>query len=114
VKKLQVIDLLELLRRAYPNTDTSKESVDHHHKYLTDFPFDTARANVERHILTEKWPPNISEIRGRQGEQLERNRMREETQAYFAQLELWKRTAVPPPTGMREALYAKLGRTRED
>lgn len=114
MNRVEVIELFIEIKQEYSNFDDSDDEIDRHLRYLKDFPYQTALENVEQHIQTSKWPPGIAEIRGRLGEQLERQRMREETQAYFAKLELWKRTAVPPPAGMREALHAKLSRTRED
>ncbi|MGF7050391.1 hypothetical protein J2T13_004929 [Paenibacillus sp. DS2015] len=114
MNKLEVAKLYKVIKKRYSNFDASLEAVEDDLGMLKDIPYEIARANVRQHIMTNDFPPKISQIRGRLGEQLERQRMREETQSYFAQLELWKRTAVPPPDGMREALHAKLGRTRAD
>lgn len=114
MNKLEVAKLYKEIKKRYANFDASLEAVGEDLGMLKDIPYEIAEANVRQHIMTNDFPPKISQIRGRLGERLERERMREETQSYFAQLELWKRVAVPPPVGMREALYAKLGRTRED
>jgi len=108
VNKSEVIELLKTLRRTYPVVDTSVEGVEHYYKYLRDFPYATARENIDRYILTEKFPPTIADIRGRLGDQLDSQRSKEEADAYFAQIDLWNRTGSPPPDGYWENVRAKL------
>lgn len=105
-----IIDLLIIIKENYPNFDTSEENINRHSKYLYDFPFDRAVQNVDEHIRTSKFPPNIAEIRGSVGEQMERSRMRTATEEYFAEREEARKHACPPPPGWKEAIYAKLGR----
>lgn len=114
MNKAEVAMLLKVIKKNYPGFDASGESVEQHLKYLRDFPYQTALSNVDKHILTERFPPNIADIRGRVGEQVERRRMRQETTTYFEQLDNWKQGAVPPPAGLKEALYAKLRSTNRD
>lgn len=104
----QVAELFKIIKRNYPSFDASVEHVKESLKYLEDFPFEAARENVDRHILTEKFPPTIAEIRGRLGDQIESQRSKEATASYFAQIELWKKNASPPPEGMRERIHALL------
>ncbi|MFB6471237.1 hypothetical protein ACFCW7_00085 [Paenibacillus glucanolyticus] len=106
----EVAKLLMIIVDNYPNFDASNENVDRHLKYLHDFPFDVAVRNVDGHIRTSKYPPNIAEIRGSLGEQVERNRMRTVTEEYFAERARAREEACPPPPGWKEAIYAKLRR----
>lgn len=94
--------LLMEIKKNYPSFDASVESVERHLKYLRDFPFTTAMENLEAHIMTERFPPTIADIRGRLGEQIERNRMKQETDEYFDQLDAWRQNAAPPPPGNLE------------
>ena len=103
-----VIMLIAELVENYPNFDDSDANIDRHYKYLHDFPFDVAIKNIERHIMTSKWQPTIAEIRGSVGEQIERDRMKAATEAYFAEREEAAKHACPPPNGWKEAIYAKL------
>ncbi|WP_059044004.1 replicative helicase loader/inhibitor [Paenibacillus rubinfantis] len=108
--RAEVIELLIAIKENYPNFDTSDESIDRHFKYLHDLPYEIASRNVEEHIRTSKYPPNIAEIRGSLGEQIERDRMKAATAEYFAAREEAAKNACPPPPGWKEAIYAKLGR----
>ena len=108
MNRSEVVDLMIEIKQNYPNFDVSDESINRHFKYLHDFPFDAAMQNVEGHVRTERFPPLIADIRGRIGEQIERQREKEETEAYFAQLELWRINASPPPEGMRERIMSLL------
>ncbi|GAA0390252.1 replicative helicase loader/inhibitor [Paenibacillus motobuensis] len=110
MRKGEIAKLLMILVENYPNFDASETSVDRHLKYLHDFPFDIAVRNVEEHIRTSKYPPNIAEIRGSLGEQIERDRMKAATDEYFANRKRAREQACPPPPGWKEAIHAKLGR----
>lgn len=110
MNRAEVIDLLIIIKENYPSFDASPESVDRHYKYLHDFPFDRAVQNVDEHIRTSKYPPNIAEIRGSLGEQIERDRMKTATEEYFEERARAKLEACSPPPGWKEAIYAKLGR----
>ncbi|MGG1880153.1 replicative helicase loader/inhibitor [Paenibacillus cisolokensis] len=107
--KAEVIELLIVIKENYPNFNVSDETVDRHLKYLHDFPFQAAIRNVDEHIRTSKYPPNIAEIRGSLGEQIERDRMKSSTEEYFAERARAKQEACPPPPGWKESIYAKLG-----
>ncbi|WP_410771004.1 hypothetical protein [Fontibacillus sp. BL9] len=109
MEKAEVFDLLIEIKENYPNFDVSNENVERHLKYLHDFPFDKAIRNLDEHIRTSKYPPNIAEIRGSVGEQMERDRMKAATAEYFAAREEAAKNACPPPLGWKEELYAKLG-----
>jgi len=104
----EVIGLMKVIKRSYPQFDTSAESVNHHFKYLQDFPFGAALDNIESHVRTERWPPTIADIRGRVGDLMDSQRSKAETAAYFAQLDEWERNASPPPAGWADAIKAKL------
>jgi len=110
VTKTEVAKILLTIKENYPSFDASKESVDRHLKYLKDFPFDVARENVHGHILTEKFPPTIADIRGRLGEQLDRQRMQENTDSFLSQLDNWSTKAAPPPSGLRRKIHEILDR----
>ncbi|MOA34327.1 hypothetical protein D3C78_1556950 [compost metagenome] len=103
--------MLIAIKENYPNFDVSDENVKRHLKYLYDFPFEIAVRNVDEHIRTSKYPPNIAEIRGSVGEQIERDRMKAATAEYFAEREEAAKHASPPPLGWKEAIYAKLGKS---
>lgn len=105
MNRAEVIDLMVLIKRTYPSFDTGRESVDHHCKYLQDYLYAAALENVERHIMTERWPPTIADIRGRLGDKMDSQRSKEEAEAYFAQVELWRQNSSPPPAG-----YWEMGR----
>lgn len=106
--RAEVFDLLIAIKENYQNFDVSNENVERHLKFLHDFPFDVAMRNVDEHIRTSKYPPNIAEIRGSLGEQIERDRMKAATAEYFAAREEAAKNACPPPPGWKEAIYAKL------
>lgn len=108
MKESEVIDLLKVIRRAYPTFDCSAESVRHHFKYLRDFPFGAALENVEKHIMTERFPPTIADIRGRLGDQMDSQRSKEETKAYFNQIEFWRNNGSPPPDDYWEKVRRQL------
>lgn len=104
----EVAKLLMTIVDNYPNFDTSDANVDRHLKYLHDLPYEVAARNVDEHIRTSKYPPNIAEIRGSLGDQMDKQRMKDTADEYLAQLDLLKKRAVPPPPGLREELYAEL------
>lgn len=111
---MEVVEIAELYRhikKYYPAFDASLDKVKEDHKYLWDFPKEVALQNVDEHIRTSKYPPNIAEIRGSLGEQIERDRMKAATAKYFAEREEARIHACPPPPGWKEAVYAKLGRS---
>lgn len=110
---MEIIEIAELykhIKKHFPFFDASLTKVKEDHKYLKDFPKDVAQTNIDQHILTETTTPNIAHIRGRLGEQIERERMRELTETYFAEREAAARTACPPPAGWKDDLIAKLRR----
>lgn len=111
---MEVVEIAELykhIKKRFPFFDASVEKVKEDHKYLKDFPNDTAWENVSQYILTETTTPTIAHIRGRLGEQLERDRMRTATDRYFAEREEAAKHACPPPKGWKEGIYAKLGKS---
>jgi hypothetical protein len=108
VNVVEVAELYALIKRHYPFFDASLEKVKEDHRFLQDFPADAARQNIERHIMTETATPGIAHIRGRLGEQLERQRMREDTQAFFSRVGQWEVQDVPPPQDYWESVRRKL------
>lgn len=109
MNKTEVVLLVRAIKANYPGYDSSGENIDRLCRYLKDFPYEAAAENVRQHILTERFPPNIAEIRGRMGEQMERDRMRRQTADLFAAQDRARAAAVLPPAGLKEALYARLG-----
>jgi flagellar biosynthesis regulator FlbT len=106
VERAQVFDLLIEIKENYPNFDVSAESVERHLKHLHDFPFGVAMQNVDEHVKTGKYYPNIAEIRGSLGEQVEGERMK----ASFHQsgyLELSKQAAARRLLGIHQAEAAR-------
>lgn len=108
MNKSEVARLLVEIKKNYPSFEASAESVDRHLKYLHDIPFAVAQQNLDSHILTERFPPTISDLRGRLGEQKDREQSKIQTESYFAQVDLWKRNAAPPPDGYFEYMREKL------
>ncbi|MFW5436593.1 hypothetical protein [Paenibacillus apiarius] len=104
----EAAELFKIIKRSYPSFDANVRNVKENFKYLRDFPFEVALENVDKHIMTERFPPTIADIRGRLGEQIERNRMKQETEEYFEQMEAWRQNAAPPPAGNLEKVRAIL------
>ncbi|AWP30742.1 hypothetical protein [Paenibacillus sp. Cedars] len=107
---VEVAELYKHIKKYYPAFDASLDRVKADHKYLWDFQKDVAQENVDKHIMSSKYPPNIAEIRGSLGEQIERDRMKVATEEYFAERARAREEACPPPPGWKEAIYAKLKR----
>ncbi|MCY9541827.1 replicative helicase loader/inhibitor [Paenibacillus alvei] len=111
MNRAEVARLLLGIKQNYPSFDASAESVERHARYLRDIPFEVAKQNLDSHIMTERFPPTIADLRGRLGEQIERNRMKQETDEYFEKLDEWRKKAVPPPRGNLEKVRAILKRS---
>lgn len=109
MNKAEVAKLVRAIKANYPGYDSSGENIDRLCRYLHDFPYEAAVENVRQHILTERFPPNIAEIRGRIGDQIDRDRMREQTREMFDEWDRKAARAVPPPSGLKERLYERLG-----
>lgn len=110
MNRSEVIRIMEVIKRTYPSFDVSAASIDHYAKRLQDFPFEAALENVEQHILTERFPPVIADIRGRLGDQIDSHRSKAQAVAYAAQLEVWREEATtsPPPPGYWDRVKAKI------
>lgn len=110
MNRSEVIRIMEVIKRTYPSFDVSAASIDHHFQRLQDFPYEAAAENVERHVLTERFPPVIADIRGRLGDQLDSQRSKADAATYEAQLEVWRESSCtnPPPPGYWDAVRAKL------
>ncbi|MDN8592058.1 replicative helicase loader/inhibitor [Paenibacillus sp. 11B] len=111
--RAEIFDLLIEIKENYPHFDVSEENVDRHMKYLHDFSFEAAQQNLQEHVRTGKWPPNIAEIRGNLGDQEARQRELEATRAYLDQREANRAKATLPPAGWKDGLLAKLRNTRD-
>ncbi|QSF42695.1 hypothetical protein [Paenibacillus tianjinensis] len=108
MNKLEVAKLYKTIKKRYSNFDASLQAVEEDLDMLKDIPYDVAVSNIRQHIMTSDFPPKISQIRGRLGEQLERERMRRQTEDLVHKMADARSKAVPPPPGMKEALYARL------
>lgn len=108
MNKLQVIDLFRLIKRTYPNFDTSAANVEHYAKYLQDFSFEAAVDHLDKYILTERFPPTIADIRGRLGDQMDAQRSKDAAAAHFANLDTWGAASTPPPEGYWQQVMQKL------
>lgn len=109
MNRVEVLELFIEIKEEYPFFDDSDENVERHRRYLADFPFDAAMENVKRHIMTNsKRPPGIADIRGGLGDQLDSQRSKEEAEAYFAQVELWRQNSSPPPEGYWQRVRQQL------
>lgn len=108
----EVIRLFKAITLAYPAfrvpEELAKEQISMWHGHLHDISYETAVDSLNQHVASNRFPPTIADIRSRLSEQTERQRMRDETESFFAQLELWQKNAAPPPGGMRERIYAML------
>jgi Loader and inhibitor of phage G40P. len=113
VTRDDIYELFEEIKQEYPFFDTGEENVERHYKYLQDFPFAAAFQNVVDHIKTNKFPPLISDIRGRLGDLHDSQKSKEEAASFFAQVELWKENCSPPPVGFMDLIRAKLGVSTE-
>ncbi|MBY9081039.1 hypothetical protein KIH86_23075 [Paenibacillus sp. HN-1] len=109
MNKIEIAKLYKVIKKRYPNFDASTQAVEEDVEMLQDIPYDVAQSNIRQHIMTNDFPPKISQIRGRLGEQIERDRMRRETEELFAAQDAARAAAVPPPPGLKEALYERLG-----
>lgn len=108
MNKLEVAKLYKTIKKRYSNFDASLQAVEEDLGMLKDIPYDVAETNVRQHIMTSDFPPKISQIRGRLGEQLERERMRKQTEELIHEMDASRLMAVPPPVGLKEELYARL------
>ncbi|MEK3722280.1 hypothetical protein [Paenibacillus sp. FSL H8-0034] len=102
--------MLIAIKKNYSNFDTSDENIDRHLKYLHDFPFAAAMKNVDMHIMTEDYPPKISNIRGHLGDLQDSQRSKDEAAAFQAKLDRWAADDRPPPNGYWERVRQKLQR----
>ncbi|MGG3278826.1 hypothetical protein [Paenibacillus solani] len=94
---IEVAELYRHIKKHYPFFDAAVEKIkEDHEQYLKDFSADMAWHNIHQHIKTETVTPGIPHIRGRLGEQIERNRMRTETAEYFSRLDSWGNDSTPP------------------
>ncbi|WP_052429615.1 replicative helicase loader/inhibitor [Paenibacillus borealis] len=108
MEKLEVILLVRTIKANYPGFDKSPENIERLYKYLKDFPFEAAKENVDAHIKTKEFPPNVAEIRGRLGEQIEREQMKILTDQHFANLDTWSASSKPPPEGYWDEVKRKI------
>lgn len=108
MNRAEVFDLLIAIKENYPHFDVSDENVERHLKYLIDIPFSAAKTNLDEHIRTGKWPPNIAELRGNVGDQAARQRELDETRWYLKQQCENRKRATLPPAGWRESIIARL------
>lgn len=106
--KAEVFDLLIVIKENYLHFDVSDDSIDHHLKYLADMPYHQALANIEQHILTDKFPPKIADIRGGYTAEKEHEQLKNDTEDFFRKQDEWASQAAPPPAGMKEALRERL------
>lgn len=105
---VEIAELYRHIKKYYPAFDASIERVKEDQKYLWDFPRATAQANVDEHIRTSKYPPNIAEIRGNLGEQMDAQRSKEAAAAHFTNLDVWSVNGTPPPEGYWESMKRRL------
>ncbi|MNC27787.1 hypothetical protein D3C75_759750 [compost metagenome] len=108
MNKLEVAKLYKEIKKRYANFDASLPAVEEDLNMLKDIPYEVAYSNVRQHIMTSDFPPKISQIRGRLGEQIERERMREATELHFENLEAWSSAAKPPPAGFWEEVKRRI------
>lgn len=105
---IEIAELYSLIKKHYPFFDASVEKVKADYAYLRDFPLDAARQNIDHHILTETVTPGIAHIRGRLGDMIDRERSKEQAEAFNAQLVAWAQDNRPPPVDYWNNVRAKL------
>ncbi|MFF2016254.1 MULTISPECIES: hypothetical protein [Paenibacillus] len=108
MNKLEVAKLYKEIKKRYANFDASLQAVEEDLGMLHDIPYDVAYSNVRQHIMTSDFPPKISQIRGRLGEQIERERMKEATTQHFQNLDAWSTASKPPPAGYWDDVRRKI------
>ncbi|MDH6427232.1 MULTISPECIES: hypothetical protein [unclassified Paenibacillus] len=108
MNKLEVAKLYKTIKKRYSNFDASLQAVEEDLDVLKDIPYEVAESNFRKHFMTSDFPPKISQIRGRLGEQLERERMRRQTEELMHEMDVSRLEAVPPPIGLKEEIYARL------
>ncbi|ANY70429.1 hypothetical protein BBD42_30980 [Paenibacillus sp. BIHB 4019] len=108
MNKAEVYELFIVIKDNYAAFDDSDDEVDRHYKYLKDFPFDAAMKNVDDHILVDRFPPKIADIRGKLGDQLDRERSKDQAALHQSNLVAWANENNPPPEGYWQALKDKL------
>lgn len=108
MNKLEVAKLYKEIKKRYANFDASLQAVEEDLGMLRDIPYDVAYSNVRQHIMTSDFPPKISQIRGRLGEQIERERMKKATEDHFGNLDTWSTVNQPPPPGYWEEVKRKI------
>lgn len=104
----EVAELFKLIKKHYAGFDGSVQNVKEFHPLLADFPYETAVQNVQKHIMTNDFPPKVSQIRGNTGEQETRQRELAETRAYLDERKESRKQATLPPTGWRDTIIARL------
>ncbi|MFF2909970.1 hypothetical protein [Paenibacillus sp. NPDC057934] len=108
MNKLEVAKLYKEIKKRYANFDASLQAVEEDLGMLKDIPYDVAYSNVRQHIMTSDFPPKISQIRGRLGEQIERERMKAATTQHFENLDTWSTESKPPPAGYWDDVRRKI------
>jgi hypothetical protein len=108
VEIAEVAELFKLIKKHYAGFDGSVQNVKEFHPLLADFPYETAVQNVQKHIMTNDFPPRVSQIRGNVGEQETRQSELELTRAYLDEREESRKQATLPPPGWRDAIIARL------
>lgn len=91
--------LLYKASAAYPDQiELSAETIQVWFERLASFDFRTALSNLDHHIDSNDFFPTIAAIKGANREQSTNyDQLRLETAERFAELERWKREAVPLP-----------------
>lgn len=105
MEKVEIARLYKKIKRYYPAFDASIEAVEDAHRYLKDVPFELADQNVDKHIMTERFPPTIADIRGGVLEP-ESSTIPgvDETREWLAEMDKLRERAVPMPDYVREEL----------
>lgn len=112
MEKIEIARLYRKIKRYYPAFDASIEAVEDAHKYLKDVPFDLADENVDRHIMTEKFPPTIAEIRAGYQDMESSVPGVAETRRMLAEIDKLRERAVPMPDYVREELKKLVRNTK--
>lgn len=103
MNKSDVLKLFMMMNNAYPNFEVDETKTAAWQEFLGDVPFETAKANLLRHIRTNSFQPTPADIIG-QKEKQEGHYVPsiEETRLLLEEQKNW--TSTPCPEHLKERL----------
>ena len=98
MKHSEVMTLLRYIKGAYPRFEMTEDAVDVWYDFLKDYPFETAREGLKKHIEESAFQPTISDIKKLSRKDPEQyvdyEKLREETQNNLSQMDEWMRSST--------------------